>query len=166
MNVQAGESAPVPALGSPEADKAVLEALNDAANGEIQNWKRTSGIRDWYGLSLNKDGRVARLTLAGEARSGKILPELGNLGGREHLEIPRNRLRGTIPSELGNLANLVYLDLSANDLIGEIPSKLGNLSQLKYLDLRGNKLKGEIPAELSNLTNLDYLYLYSMEDLD
>ena len=48
------------------------------------------------------------------------------------LDLSGNALSGTLPAQLGNLAGLRRLDLSDNALSGTLPAQLGNLAGLGY----------------------------------
>ncbi len=153
---------PLPS-SSLETNRAALEALYDAANGDswsnVDNWLSSKPLNQWKGVETDAYGRVVRLELHANQLSGEIPPELGNLLNLESLHLDYNQLSGEIPPELGNLSNLKELRLYYNQLSGEIPPELGNLSNLKGLRLSGNQLSGEIPPELGNLYNLESLSL-------
>ena len=87
--------------------------------------------------------------------TGRIPPELGNLGNLLVLSLGRNQLSGGIPPELGNLGNLVSMWLEFNQLSGSIPPELENLANLVRLYLAPNNLTGCIPARLRNVANHD-----------
>ncbi|MCY4577435.1 MAG: DVUA0089 family protein [Chloroflexi bacterium] len=146
-----------------DIDRAALEALYRAANGEdwAHNglWMSDAPLGDWFGVTTDAEGRVTRLSLWSNKLKGEIPLELGNLSNLTVLSLSDNELAGEIPAELGNLSNLEYLYLWDNDLTGEIPSELGDLSNLARLDLTRNDLTGEILAELANLSGLEKLWL-------
>ena len=66
---------------------------------------------------------------------------------------------GTMPSEVGQLNQLQYFYASSNQLDGSIPSQLCDLAQLIYLDVDNNQLSGTIPSEaISILAPLLYTW--------
>ena len=169
-------------------DRAALTALYNDTDGPnwstSTNWLTDSPIGEWYGVSVDIEGRVTSIELAENQLSGEIPSELGNLYNLQSLDLGRNDLEGKIPAELSNLTNLTWLSLSGNQLIGEIPVEelvklpnlktlwlgdnllegeipleLGNMAKLKTLGLGGNELTGQIPSELGSLTKLTRLYL-------
>ena len=173
--------------GTPAPDKAALEALYDATDGagwtNNSNWKSSSPLGDWYGVTIDVNGRVTdvdlfennlvgslpgalgnlaeleSLSLGFNSLTGSIPATLGNLSKLQSLDLTGINLTGSIPSQLGNLAELESLYLGLNSLTGSIPATLGNLSKLQSLDLNGNNLTGSIPAALGNLSQLKYLWL-------
>ncbi|MBO7249517.1 MAG: hypothetical protein J6U88_05515, partial [Bacteroidales bacterium] len=148
------------------------------------NWGSELPVSQWYGIMVDKSGRIIDITLQDNNLTGSIpagLSKLENLTGFDIYrnkvtgEIPKelgdlknlyliylndNNFTGTIPKELGSLSNLEYIALSANELEGEIPAELGNLAKLKNLSLFKNQLTGSLPASLGNLSKLEYMYLY------
>ncbi len=161
------------------ADRAVLVALYEAMDGpnwkDNTNWLTDAPLGEWYGVSVNADGRVVGLELGGyldwesgyrilHGLSGSIPPELGNLSALATLNLHYNALSGPIPPELGKLSALEKLQLFGNALSGSIPPELGNLSELRSLYLYSNNLSGSIPSELGNLSALEGLDL-SWNDL-
>ena len=143
---------------SPLSDRDILEVLYDATGGadwtDDENWLSDRPLGEWNGVETDDNGRVVALRLAQNKLSGRIPPQLGNLGQLRELALARNRLSGPIPPQLGNLSNLSRLDLNGNQLTGSIPSELGNLSNLSTMYLYWNGLTGPIPSELGNLSNL------------
>ena len=162
------------AQGSAETDRAALVAVYRATSGNDwtnnTNWLSAAPLEDWYGVEVNRDGRVTRLRLGGwdetvrrhvgNGLTGALPLALGTLSHLRWLEIVGNRgLTGTIPPALGRLGSLECLGLDHNALIGSIPAELGNLSHLGSLTLSSNTLSGGIPIELGNLTRLTQLNL-------
>ena len=145
------------------SDREILEALYDAGGRSgwknDDNWLTDAPLGDWYGVRVDRDGRVTHLELVGNNLSGPLPRELGGLVRLQSLTVARNELTGPIPPELGNLAGLVTLRLDRNALTGPIPPELGNLIDLELLDLGDNALAGSIPPELGNLGALQRLDL-------
>ena len=160
--IATGTTASPPPAGSPATDRAALVALYNATDGadwtDNTNWLSDGPLDDWYGVTIDANGRVTTLALIDNRLSGSIPKELGNLSSLESLSLSYNQLSGSIPAELGNLSNLESLSLANNQLTA-IPGELGNLSSLERLDLSFNQLSGAIPGELGNLSNLTDLGL-------
>ena len=162
-------------VSGPDADRAALVVLYETTDGpnwrNSENWLTDAPLGDWYGVNTDATGRVVTLRLEewdangeqriGNALSGPIPPELGNLANLDILELGWNGLTGPIPPELGGLANLRHLALWANDLTGSIPPELGDLANLVELNLWNSGLTGPIPPELGDLANLTDLNLGS-----
>ncbi len=173
-----------PAQTSAETDKAALEALFNATDGErwetSQTWMTRRPLMQWHGVSTNDQGRVTELSLT--SVRGELPPELGNLTELEVLILSNSSV--TLPPEFGNLTklerfglieessfgdhlipewgnlvNLRKLDFSGMNLEGAIPVELGNLTNLQSLNLADNRLCGELPGELGNLASLSLLNL-------
>ena len=147
----------------PLSDRDILEVLYDATAGadwaDDNNWLSDRPLGEWYGVETNDQGRVVALKLPENNLSGRIPPQLGNLGQLRELSLARNLLSGPIPPQLGNLSNLSQLDLNGNQLTGSIPPRLGSLSNLSTMHLYWNGLTGPIPSELGNLSMLRVLGL-------
>ena len=150
------------AQGSVGTDRAALEALYDATDGEnwteSTNWKSSAPLGEWHGVTMGL-GRVWGLDLSSNGLAGSLPSALGNLTTLRLLRLGGNSLTGAIPSTLGSLVNLEDLVLAWNDLTGPIPDELGNLTNLRFLELRENNLSGPIPVQLGKLVNLQLLWL-------
>ena len=148
---------------SDERDLDGLKALYDATDGDNwsrrDNWFTDAPLAEWYGVTIDFDGRVSELNFDYNLLTGELPPELSNLTNLKRLSLGVNRLTGEIPHQLGELTNLIRIGLSSNQLAGSIPAELGNLTNLTGLYLGANLLAGDIPAELGRLTNLRVLYL-------
>ena len=145
------------------ADRAVLVELYSVMDGanwtNNTNWLSDRPLREWYGVTNDRDGRVVGLYLYDNQLNGRVPAELGSLINIQDLSLARNRLTGELPAELGSLKSLERLYLDSNLLTGPIPPEVGNLSNLERLYLFGNQLRGEIPPELGKLTKLEELLL-------
>ena len=146
------------ATGSAETDRAALEALYHATDGDNwtnnDNWLTDAPLIEWHGVTTDSSDRVTELLLSDNRLHGEIPTELGRLDYLTILDLSDNRLHGEIPAELGRLDYLIALGLSNNQLHGEIPAELGSLDNLIALALHQNRLHGEIPTELGSLDNL------------
>ena len=180
-------------LCAPPTDREVLEDLYTALGGaqwaNAGNWNTNAPLEEWWGITLDGQGRVSRLdlrgqglngalpsgiasltylthlTLDGNSLDGPIPPELGTLENLMHLRALSTALTGGLPRELGNLENLEQLDLSDNDLAGAIPAAWGNLGSLNELSLNTNRLSGPLPSELGRLSELHTLSIADNQGL-
>ena len=147
-----------------DPDRAALVSLYEATDGP--NWTNNDGwltdapLEDWYGISVDDQGRVEQIALPSNGLGGPIPDELANVVTLQVLSLGHNELAGPIPPEIGNLAQLTTLLLHENQLTGPIPRELGNLASLQWLYLGGNELTGPTPPELGNLANLLDLRLH------
>ena len=62
----------------------------------------------------------------------------------EEVNIGGNALTGSIPNELGNIPTLAVISLYENDLDGSIPSNLNTLGNLKGLFVFDNNITGNV----------------------
>ena len=141
-----------------DPERSILIALYNATDGENwnenTNWLSDEPLENWARVQTDASGKVTALRLYGNALSGSIPPELGQLSSLVWLDLAGNQLSGSIPPELGQLSNLEMLVLLDNLLNGNIPAELGRLEKLAELHLSNNLLTGSIPSELGNLTRL------------
>lgn len=114
-----------------------LIALYDATNGANwntkTNWCSSSPINEWHGVTIDQDGYVTELFLAG------------------------NNLTGTIPAALSNLSRLSTLCLSDNSITG-IEAGFTALPSLYFLTIGNNPLTA-FPLPLIKGGGLRELYL-------
>lgn len=175
-----------PAVAANEADSLALVALFNATGGagwtDKSNWL-TGPVVEWFGVTINEDGRVTEVDLRENRLVGLIPAELADLTELEGLLLADNTLFGFIPEAVTTLARLKTLSLwgnvlggplpaalaqqvelesilvFSNQLTGPIPPELGDLPNLRHLWLDANQFTGSIPSELANLTTLEELFL-------
>jgi Leucine-rich repeat (LRR) protein len=112
--------------------------------------------------------KLRHLHLSGCGLEGRLSDQVVRaLTKLEHLDLSKNKLRGTIPESVGELRNLKTLKLSENRFTGIVPAAITSLSQLEVLHLErsgsetdGVGLSGPLP-DLSSLTSLQQVYLSS-----
>jgi len=151
-------------------DYTALKALYESTDGD--NWTNSTGwdvsgenpptncdLSNWFGITLDQNGRVTRIYMYNNLLSGYLPSELGLLSELKNLDLFFNRISSTLPSEIGEMSNLEYLRLSSNRIESPLPSSFADLSLLKRLYLDGNLLDGKFPAEIIPLTSLEYLDL-------
>ncbi|MDQ0360312.1 leucine-rich repeat domain-containing protein [Breznakia pachnodae] len=102
---------------------------------------------------------INQLYLNGNALTGSIPSDVGNLTSLTRLWLQNNQLTGSIPNEVENLISLQYLYLNNNQLTGSIPTTIGNLTSLQYLNLSNNQLGGGIPTTIGSVISLRELSL-------
>ena len=84
--------------------------------------------------------------------TGSIPKELVDIStGVLVFNLSGNALTGLLPLELGNLINVADLDVSHNRLSGSLPNSLGKCVVMEDLRLDGNFFEGEIPESLQSL---------------
>lgn len=147
----------------PLSDREILELLYRLTGGDdwdrSDNWLTGAPLRNWWGVSVDDEGRVKWLVLAQNGLTGALPVELAQLAKLTKLDLSSNELEGPIPSEFGGIRGLQILDLSGNSLSGLIPPEIGNIESLYWLQLNRNTLNGPIPPELGSLDGLGVLYL-------
>ena len=132
------------------SDRGALVSLYRSTGGEKwldrTNWLTDAPLGDWYGVTVDRAGRVVRLELDANNLAGPIPPEIAHLTQLRRLTLAENVLDGSIPPEIGSLSLLDYLILSNNSLSGEIPPEVGKLTAMVTMGMSGNRLSGRIPA--------------------
>ena len=100
-------------------DTEALIALHNAwGQPGLENWLSRVPIGEWEGVSVDSNGRVTALNLAGKGLSGEISPEVGRLESLQVLDLSDNALTGELPPELGSLESLRVLYLAETRLTG------------------------------------------------
>ena len=89
------------------SERTSLAALYEATDGT--NWTNASGwlgdvpLDEWFGVTVDDQGRVTGLALSSNNLEGAIPPALGGLAWLETLDLGGNPLSGPIPRELSRL---------------------------------------------------------------
>jgi Leucine-rich repeat (LRR) protein len=140
-----------------QSDSLQLVSFYNAVGGANWwlRWDLFAPIDTWYGVILNAEGCVQRISITGNNLSGNISNL--NLPNLQYLSLNSNKLNGTIP--IFNLPNIQFFDLSYNSFTGTIPNF--NFPNLEELYLNTNKLSGSIPE--FNLPKLSILGLQENE---
>jgi Leucine-rich repeat (LRR) protein len=147
------EKVPLFMLPKQVSDRLALEALYKSCGGA--DWKRKggwmtdAGLGEWYGVTLDAEGRVTALDLDYNNLAGPLPTELQQLSALKGLYLNNNKLTGPVPAGLGQLGALTELCLHWNQLSGSIPAELGQLGALQYLYLQQNpRLSGQAALRL------------------
>ena len=160
--IRRGQAGANPEAAANEADSLALAALFEATGGAgwlINTGWLTAPVADWFGVTLNEQGRVTEVDLRENNLAGTIPDELADLTELEGLLLAGNQLQGPIPEAITTLARLKVLSLWGNALTGPLPAALGQQAELVDLLLFDNQLTGPIPPELAHLPRLDRLWL-------
>lgn len=164
-----------------EKECAALVALYNATGGDNwankANWCSDRPVSEWYGVTVDEQGRVAGLKMEVNNMTGCIPAEFCELSNIQEINLLGNHLSGVIPAGFGNLSKLrvlwlednIFSDISAIFELqniqnlhmylpaGNVPAEIGNLSSLTELWLHGESVTGTLPREIGNLVNLIYL---------
>ena len=145
------------------SDRGALVSVYRSTGGQTwldrTNWLTDAPLGDWYGVTVDRAGRVVRLELDANNLAGPIPPEIAHLTQLRRLTLADNTLDGSIPPEIGRLSLLDFLILSNNNLSGEIPPEIGKLTAMVTMGMSGNRLNGRIPPEIGRLTRLEWMDL-------
>ncbi|XP_061348265.1 LRR receptor-like serine/threonine-protein kinase GSO1 [Gastrolobium bilobum] len=138
-----------------------LKSSLDPEDKLLESWT-TDGdpcSGSFLGVACNEHHKVANISLAGRALSGRLSPAVAELKCLSGLYLNHNHLSGEIPREISNLNELVDLYLNVNNLSGSIPPEIGNLTSLQVLQLGYNQLVENIPEQMGSLKQLNALAL-------
>ena len=123
-----------------DSDRTALEAFFQIAGGSgwtnSDGWRGDGPLEEWYGVSVDSQGRVTGLDLSGNGLEGRIAGNLGRLSQMTELRIGGNALSGRLPLSLSFLPALQEFHYGETDLcvptgesfrawIGAIPSHEG-----------------------------------------
>ena len=167
---------------APNGDRNALADLYQATNGaqwrSHKNWLSDAPLGTWFGVTVDKTGRVTGLELDSNGLSGSIPPALGQLAHLQFLSLGSAQR----PSAWGGMSALNQMMLSAkhsggapgmlaigypiprgqwltklevpsyaptsNGLSGSIPPELGQLTRLQFLSLEDSSLSGQLSGAI------------------
>jgi hypothetical protein len=147
------EKVPLFMLPKQVSDRLALEALFTSCGGadwaNKGGWMTNAGLGEWFGVTVDAEGRVIDLDLSYNNLTGPLPSELQQLSALKVLYLNNNKLTGPVPVELGQLGAMTTLVLSKNQLSGPIPAELGRLGALTHLFLYSNpQLSGQAALHL------------------
>ena len=159
-------------------DSLALVAIYNSTSGPYwwRNYNWLNGnVQSWYGVTLNKDGRVIKLNLEAVGMDGYLPEEIGNLTELERLHLgsgvlfgppyngSENYLRAKpLPNSLDKLIKLQILSLNHLYLRNELPNIFENMSSLRELYIQDCYFTNQsLPTSISACTNLEKLVMYN-----
>ncbi|MGE0021312.1 MAG: S8 family serine peptidase [Draconibacterium sp.] len=159
----------------------IYNVTNGPNWGDKTNWL-TGNVQDWYGVTLNIEGRVTGLNLACNNLSGYIPTEIGNLTELKKLHLGNNMFvtnwygsnslsQQPIPQTMANLTKLEVLSLDQLWMNSELPDVFGGMTELRELYIQYNYFNNHsLPAGIASCSRLErmsiyYNYFYDLPDL-
>jgi Leucine-rich repeat (LRR) protein/uncharacterized protein YjdB len=188
-SVSASAAVTVSLLVGAAKDRAILEAVYDAAGGRFwrnnRNWLGDAPLEEWYGVETDVEGRVVALNLDANNLEGYIPPELGRLDALRELRLDAASISGTWcyrPLSPPGSSAQNGADVGWSRSAGEAGRRYSRswmrhaaASRMPGVDLvtddpavlgsaagvrnGGSGLTGRIPPELGELTHLETLSL-------
>ncbi len=169
LNLQGTQVSVVPPqhanLAAIQRDRAALVELYNLAGGSAWEWgngcsrwevdNNNANVSGWCGVTVDSNGRVAKLSLPGGDLNNYYRSLKSPLGNWRNLSI------------LGDLTALTHLDLSGNDLGGVLPAELDQLTKLTHLNLSGNAFQGDIEDQITGRDrDIEWGNLQNLVELD
>jgi hypothetical protein len=111
--LMSAEKVPLFMLPKVASDRLALEALFGSCGGE--GWTKHGGwmtdvdLGEWFGVTVDSEGRVIKLDLSWNNLAGPLPSELQQMSALRELCLGENKLTGLIPAELGQLQALAWL---------------------------------------------------------
>lgn len=150
----------------PNEDSLALVNLYNNTGGDNwtnhKNWLTSAPISQWYGVGLDKAGKVDTLFLANNNLTGSIgNNDIALLNYITILDIHGNNLVGVAIPE-NSLNTLTYLDLSSSIYLKNFTYATNSLSNLQFLDIHMSLINSfqVLPNSLNNLNSLDISQTY------
>ncbi|CAM9446096.1 unnamed protein product [Ectocarpus sp. 4 AP-2014] len=147
--------------------------LTDGANWKkSDNWGTAAELTTWFGVTVNRHGRVVELALEANGLRGTIPEELHSLGKLEKLSLGFNVLEentnNTMMERRSGLVVPVVRSNSKRDLRVQWVARTARLKQecpARYSSCQTKQFDsacaGRIPKELGSFHNLDSLFLHN-----
>ena len=112
-----GGDAPLFMLTKQASDRVALEALFKSCGGvdwaSKEGWMTDAPLGEWYGVTVDAEGRVIKLDLHYNNLAGPLPRELQQLSALRALYLHGNKLTGPIPAVMGQLRALIDLYLAS-----------------------------------------------------
>ena len=103
-----------------DSNRAVLKAFFEIAGGSgwtnSDRWRGDGPLEEWYGVSVDSQGRVTALDLSDNGLEGRVPGSLGRLSQMTELRIGGNALAGRLPLSLSSLPSLGEFRYADTDL--------------------------------------------------
>lgn len=143
-------------------DRNALMAIYNACGGanwtRNDNWGSESPISEWYGVSLNKEGRVDAINLPFNNVSGNLPDAMTQLEALRIFNVEGASFT-SFPEVLCHCENLEEIFINESyQMKGKIPESIGNLKKLKLLHLWGTGLSGDLPKAIYTMDCWRYAY--------
>ncbi|XP_044979876.1 receptor-like protein 2 [Hordeum vulgare subsp. vulgare] len=117
--------------------------------GLVVSWRNGTDCCGWEGITCNREGGVAEVSLASRGLEGHISPHLAGLTGLLRVNLSHNSFSGGLPPELMYSRSIIVLDVSFSRLSGvlhEPPSSVTATRPLQVLNISSNQFGAEFPS--------------------
>ena len=120
-------------------------------HGSMSDWLTRLPVREWEGITTDRNGRVVGLDFYLGADDDGLEPSytmpeaISRLTALKDLAVISSGIKGEIPGWIANLTQLRELNLSNNELSGKVPTFLSSMPQIWWITLGGNNLTGCLP---------------------
>ena len=131
-----------------DALRALYVATGGAGWADRSGWLGPAPVCEWYGVGCDAGGAVASLVMRGNALSGTVPGEVGELASLGTLLLQEDGVAGMVPTQLGKLSRLSVLAFKALDQ-----------SVLQGVEIRQTQALGQGIIDLGFARRLNFLHL-------